>query len=74
MPYNQDGRIDYLKVAEGFGCRAERVFNGEELAEAIQRAKESQKTYIIDAICVKEQLCDMGGSLENIKSWAPENN
>lgn len=74
MPYNQDGRIDYLKVAEGFGCQAERVFTGEELAQAITRAKESGKTYIIDAICVKEQLCDMGGSLANIKSWAPTDN
>lgn len=73
MPYNQDGRIDYLKVAEGFGCQAERVFNGEELAQAIERAKASGKTYVIDAVCVKEQLCDMGGALDNVKCWAPEN-
>lgn len=72
MPYNQDGRVDYVKVAEGFGCRAERVFSGEELAQAIERAKSSKKTYIIDAVCVKEQLCDMGGALNNIKSWAPQ--
>lgn len=72
MPYNQDGTMDYVKVAEGFGCRGERVFTPQELTAALERAKESGKTYIIDAICVKEQLCDMGGSIAAIKSWAPE--
>ena len=69
MPYNQDGTMDYIKVAEGFGCQGERVFAPEELEKAIQRAKSSGKTYIIDAICVQEQLCDMGPSIANIKSW-----
>ncbi len=72
MPYNQDGRMDYVKVAEGFGCKAERVFTPEELAQALERAKASGKTYVIDAICVPEQLCDMGVSITGIKSWAPE--
>ena len=72
MPYNQDGTIDYVLVAKGFGCQAERVFSGEELALALERAKESGKTYVIDAICVNEQLCDMGGNIAAIKSWAPE--
>ncbi len=71
MPYNQDGTMDYIKVAEGFGCAGERVFNPEELDAAIERAKASGKTYIIDAICLKEQLCDMGGTLANVKSFAP---
>jgi tartronate-semialdehyde synthase len=71
MPYNQDGTMDYVKVAEGFGCRGERVFTPQELTAALERAKESGKTYIIDAICVKEQLCDMGGSIAAVKSWAP---
>lgn len=71
MPYNQDGRIDYCKVAEGYGCKAERVFTPDDLAGALKRAKASGRTYVIDAICVNEQLCDMGTSLENVKSWAP---
>ena len=71
MPYNQDGTMDYVKVAEGFGCVGERVFNPEELDAAIERAKASGKTYVIDAICLKEQLCDMGGTLANVKSFAP---
>ena len=72
MPYNQDGTMDYVKVAEGFGCMGERVFTPQELTAALERAKVSGKTYIIDAICVKEQLCDMGGSIAAVKSWAPE--
>lgn len=72
MPYNQDGTMDYVKVAEGFGCVGERVFTPFELREALERAKTAGKTYIIDAVCVKEQLCDMGNSIANIKSWAPE--
>ena len=71
MPYNQDGTIDYVKVAEGYGCVAERVFTPDDLAAALKRAKGSGRTYVIDAVCVKEQLCDMGGSLANVKSFAP---
>ncbi len=76
MPYNQDGTIDYVKLGEAYGCVAERVFSPEELKAALVRAKASTKAsnrcYLIDAICIKTQLCDMGGSIANIKSWAPE--
>lgn len=71
MPYNQDGRIDYVQVAKGYGCLAERVFTPEELAAALERAKQSGKTYVIDAVCAKEQLCDMGGAIDAVKSFAP---
>ncbi|MDL2319201.1 thiamine pyrophosphate-dependent enzyme [Eubacteriales bacterium OttesenSCG-928-A19] len=72
MPYNQDGRIDYVQVAQGYGCRAERVFTPEQLTEAIARAKASGRTYVIDAYCNNTQLCDMGGSIAAVKSFAPE--
>ena len=72
MPYNQDGQIDYVKVAEGYGCLAERVHTPEQLKAALVRAKNSGKSYVIDAICLPEQLCDMGGNLENCKSFAPQ--
>lgn len=76
MPYNQDGTIDYVKLGEAYGCNAERVFSPQELRDALIRAKASSeasgRSYLIDAICVKTQLCDMGGSIANIKSWAPE--
>ncbi len=72
MPYNQDGTIDYVKVAQGYGCLSERVFTPDELAAALNRAKNSERTYVIDVICAKDQLCDMGGSIANIKRFAPE--
>lgn len=74
MPYNQDGTIDYVKLGEAYGCVAERVFSPEELKAALVRAKASTKAsgrcYLIDAICIKTQLCDMGNSIAAIKSWA----
>lgn len=73
MPYNQDGRIDYVKVAQGYGCKSERVFTPQELSEALERAKCAHCTYVIDAVCVKEQLCDMGSKLDAIKCWVPQN-
>ena len=60
-----------MKVAEGYGCIAERVFTPDDLAAAIQRAKSAGRCYVIDAICVKQQLCDMGNDLAHIKSFAP---
>lgn len=76
MPYNQDGTIDYVKLGEAYGCVAERVFSPDELRSALIRAKASTKAsgrcYLIDAICIKTQLCDMGGSIAAIKSWAPQ--
>jgi tartronate-semialdehyde synthase len=74
MPYNQDGRIDYTKVAEGYGCEAERVFTPEELARALENAKASNRTYVIEAICDTEQLCDMGTALDNCKTFTAEKN
>lgn len=76
MPYNQDGTIDYVKLGEAYGCVAERVFSPEELKAALVRAKASTlasgRCYLIDAICIKTQLCDMGNSIASIKSWAPQ--
>jgi tartronate-semialdehyde synthase len=72
MEYNQDGIIDYLKVAEGYGCAAARVFTPEELAAALKKAQASDKTWVIDVICDKEQLCDMGMSIDAIKSFVSE--
>ena len=69
MPYNQDGSVDYVLYAKGLGCQAERVFTPEELTAALKRAKAANCTYLIDAVCVPEQLCDMGGSIDNIKCW-----
>lgn len=72
MPYNQTGLIDYVKVAEGYGCIGERVFTPQELRGALERAAASDRSYVIDVICEPEQLCDMGMALDNIRSFAPE--
>lgn len=72
MPYNQTGLIDYVKIAEGYGCIGERVFTPTELRAALERAVASNQSYVIDAICEPEQLCDMGVALDNIRSFAPE--
>ena len=71
MPWNQDGRIDYVRLAEGYGCIGERVYTPDDLASAIKRAKASGRCYLIDAICMKDQLCDMGGNIAQVKSYAP---
>ena len=47
------------------GCSAEWLLS------AIQRAKASGRTYVIDAVCVQKQLCDMGNTIDAIKSFAP---
>lgn len=60
-----------MKAAQGYGCLAERVFTPGELASALERAKESGRTYVIDAVCKKDQFCDMGGNLAAIKCCAP---
>lgn len=73
MSYNQDGRIDYVKVSEGFGCKAKHVFNIDELKATLKEANESGKTYVIDVVCASDQMCDMGPNIASIKSWAPDN-
>ncbi|SJZ52413.1 tartronate-semialdehyde synthase [Pilibacter termitis] len=69
MPYNQNGLIDYVKVAEGYGCVGERVFTPDELRLALEKAKKSEKSVVIDVICEPEQLCDMGVALDNIRNF-----
>lgn len=75
MPYNQDGTIDYVKLGRAHGCGRARIQPGwvEGRAGKGQASTESSgRCYLIDAICVKLQACDMGLSIANIKSWAPE--
>ena len=52
------------------------LISPDELKAALVRAKASTEAsgrpYLIDAICIKTQLCDMGGSIDAIKSWAPQ--
>lgn len=68
MPENQ-GDIDYVKVAEGFNCVAERVFSPDELAAAFERAKKSDRPYVIDVVCEPQAHCSMGNDISTIIEW-----
>ncbi len=69
MACNQDGTMDYVKVAEGFGCRGERVIDPEGIRPALERAVASGKTSVIDIVCDTEQLCSMGGSVAKVREF-----
>lgn len=68
MPENQ-GDVDYVRVAEGFNCAAERVFYPDDLAAAFERAKQSKKPYVIDIVCDPAAHCSMGNTIDAIKEW-----
>ncbi|MGE4284736.1 MAG: thiamine pyrophosphate-dependent enzyme, partial [Clostridia bacterium] len=68
MPENQ-GDIDYVKVAQGFNCEAERVFKPEDIAGAFERAKKAKKPYIIDIVCEPQAHCSMGPDIEHVKEF-----
>jgi tartronate-semialdehyde synthase len=68
MPENKT-LIDYVKISEGFGCKAERVFTYAELDKALQNAKASKEVYVIDIICDDNQNCDMGNDIAHITHW-----
>jgi tartronate-semialdehyde synthase len=68
MEENQ-GMIDYVKVAEGFACHAERVFDPEQIGPALERAEKSGKPAVLDIICDSQVDCSMGGALDNCKEF-----
>ncbi len=68
MPENQ-GMIDYVKVAEGFACHGERVFDPEQIGAALERAEKSGKPAVIDIVCDPVVDCAMGTALNNCKEF-----
>jgi tartronate-semialdehyde synthase len=68
MSENQDW-VDYVKVAEGFGCYAERVFDAADIAGALKRAQDSGKPAIIDVICDPSIDCSMGNDLRSVREF-----
>lgn len=68
MPENQD-MIDYVKVAEGFACYGERVFDAKDIPAALDRAKASGKPAVIDIVCDPDIDCSMGTALDNCKEF-----
>ncbi len=68
MPENQ-GMIDYVKVAEGFACYGERVFDAKDIPAALERAQKSGKPAVIDIVCDPQVDCSMGTALNNCKEF-----
>ena len=68
MAENQ-GMIDYVKVAEGFACHAERVFDPAEISAALERAVRSGKPAVIDIVCDPGVDCSMGTALDNCREF-----
>ncbi len=68
MEENQ-GIIDYVKVAEGFACHAERVFDPESIHGALERAEKSGRPAVVDIVCDPAIDCSMGSALDNCKEF-----
>ncbi|MDL2229966.1 thiamine pyrophosphate-dependent enzyme [Treponema sp. OttesenSCG-928-L16] len=64
------GFVNYLKVADGFGCKAERVASYQELAPALERAKKASAPYVVEILVEDETDCDMGNDIAHIKMFA----
>jgi tartronate-semialdehyde synthase len=61
--------MDYVKVAEGFACKAERVFNYTELDKALKNAIAARGPYVIDIIVDDNTDCDMGNDIAHIRHF-----
>ena len=68
MDENQDV-MDYIKVAEGFGCAGERVTKPQDIRAALERAVNSGKTYVVDIVCEKNTDCSMGPAVDCVKEF-----
>ena len=73
MPENQipanEGGMDYVKVAEGFACEGERVFNVEDIKPALERAYAAKKPYIVDIVCDELTDCAMGPNIKAVREF-----
>lgn len=63
------GLIDYIKVAEGFACGAERVIKPEDIAGAFKRASESKRPYVVEILVEDETDCSMGNSIAAVREF-----
>jgi len=68
MKYNK-GVMDYVKVAEGFACKAERVSTYSELERALKNAIASPGPYVIDILVDDHTDCDMGNDIAHIRHF-----
>jgi tartronate-semialdehyde synthase len=68
MRENKD-LVDYVKIAEGFACKAERVFTYAELKKALENAIASKEPYVVDIIVDDNTDCDMGNDIAHIRHF-----
>jgi tartronate-semialdehyde synthase len=61
--------MDYVKIAEGFACKAERVFTHAELEAALKRADAAKGPYVVDIIVNDNTDCDMGNDIAHIRHF-----
>ncbi|MDR0730228.1 MAG: glyoxylate carboligase [Treponema sp.] len=61
--------LDYVKIAEGFACRARRVFSYAELEGALKEAAAAEGPYVIDIIVDDNTDCDMGNDIAHIRRF-----
>lgn len=61
--------VDYVKVAEGFGCAGERVFRPEEIGPALRRALASKVPYVVDIIVQEQADCSMGNAINSVREF-----
>jgi tartronate-semialdehyde synthase len=66
-----ENMLDIPKIAEGFGCHAERVETPDEIKNALQRAVKSGKPAVLDIMVERTADCSMGMSIDAIKEFEP---
>jgi tartronate-semialdehyde synthase len=68
MKENKDF-IDYLKVAEGFGCFAQRVTKAGDIQAALKKANEHKGPSIVEILVEDNTDCSMGGAIDAVKEF-----
>jgi tartronate-semialdehyde synthase len=63
------GLIDYVKVAEGFGAKAERVAAYADLEKALGRAAAAKGAYVVEILVDNNTDCDMGNDIAHIRHF-----
>jgi tartronate-semialdehyde synthase len=72
-PENEGYGVDFVKVAEGFGCRATRVKEPGKIREAIEWARQESKKMsvpvVVEVITERKTDIAMGPSIDQIKEF-----
>ena len=74
-PETEGYGVDYVKVAEGLGCKAIRVRKPEDLVPAFKRAREMADELKVPVVveCVLERVTNvsMGAALDSVNEFEP---